>query len=137
MSDIEALGSVRMRFDSPVFKGVSFQLEDVDSAEETASRMARAPAAKQMWPISLHSVPDATIQWTGNETDSYQTMVHANETSKPYSPHVMAQVDKLHAEGYTGKGFKLALIDTGVSEQRTTGHSAVHRQPSGVRHAAN
>jgi hypothetical protein len=27
----------------------------------------------------------------------------------------MTQVDKLRAEGYTGKGIKIAVIDTGVS----------------------
>lgn len=32
----------------------------------------------------------------------------------PYSPYVMAQIDKLHAKGFTGKGTKVALIGTGV-----------------------
>lgn len=32
----------------------------------------------------------------------------------PYSPHVMTQVDRLHREGYTGKGIKIAILDTGI-----------------------
>ncbi|GJN68090.1 hypothetical protein PLICBS_002133 [Purpureocillium lilacinum] len=32
----------------------------------------------------------------------------------PFSPHVMTQVDKLHAKGITGKGVKVAILDTGV-----------------------
>lgn len=37
---------------------------------------------------------------------------YANNT---FSPHVMVQADKLHAKGITGKGIKIAVIDTGVS----------------------
>ncbi|CAE6379771.1 unnamed protein product [Rhizoctonia solani] len=31
-----------------------------------------------------------------------------------FSTHVMTRVDKLHAEGYFGKGIKIGIIDTGV-----------------------
>ncbi len=38
-----------------------------------------------------------------------------NETSKDqFPPHVMTGVDKLHAEGYTGTGVSIAVIDSGV-----------------------
>lgn len=30
------------------------------------------------------------------------------------SPHVMSGIDKLQAQGYTGKGVKIAVIDSGV-----------------------
>ncbi|EJD54165.1 subtilisin-like protein, partial [Auricularia subglabra TFB-10046 SS5] len=30
------------------------------------------------------------------------------------SPHIMTGVDKVHAQGYTGKGIKVAIIDTGI-----------------------
>ncbi|KAK2616739.1 hypothetical protein QQS21_000351 [Conoideocrella luteorostrata] len=33
---------------------------------------------------------------------------------KPYPPHVMTQVDKLRAKGITGKGVKIAVVDTGI-----------------------
>lgn len=32
-----------------------------------------------------------------------------------FTPHVMTQVDMLRADGITGKGVKIAVIDTGVS----------------------
>jgi subtilisin family serine protease len=32
-------------------------------------------------------------------------------------PHVMTQVDRLHAKGITGKGVKIAVIDSGVSRR--------------------
>lgn len=31
-----------------------------------------------------------------------------------YPPHAMMQVDKLRSKGITGKGIKIAMIDTGV-----------------------
>lgn len=37
------------------------------------------------------------------------------QTPIPYPPYVMAQIDKLHDQGITGKGIKIALIGTGVS----------------------
>lgn len=32
-----------------------------------------------------------------------------------FTPHVMTQVDLLRADGITGKGVKIAVVDTGVS----------------------
>lgn len=36
-------------------------------------------------------------------------------TTPPYNPHDPSQVDKLHRDGITGKGFKIAILSTGVS----------------------
>lgn len=32
----------------------------------------------------------------------------------PFAPHVMTQIDQLHKAGYTGKGVRIGIIDTGV-----------------------
>ncbi|CAI6089470.1 unnamed protein product [Clonostachys chloroleuca] len=111
---VETNGYVRRRFDSPVFKGLSVQLNDVENAEESVKILSMATAAKKIWPISLHSMPNVTIHWTGNGTDSFEAQTLTNQTSKPYTPHAMTQVDKIRAKGYTGKGIKVAVIDTGV-----------------------
>jgi subtilisin family serine protease len=39
---------------------------------------------------------------------------HTNSTSSSLSTHIITGVDKLHAEGYTGKGITIAVLDTGV-----------------------
>jgi subtilisin family serine protease len=36
------------------------------------------------------------------------------EQMRTFSLYVMTQVDKLHAEDVTGKGFRVAIIDSGV-----------------------
>lgn len=108
-------GQVRKSFDHELFKGVSMQLDEVEDSDETARQLSNSAAVRRMWPVTLHSKPDTTVHWTGNETNSFDSRVPANHTGSPYTPHVMTQVDKLQAKGYTGKGVSLAIIDTGVS----------------------
>ncbi|KAF0315725.1 subtilisin-like serine protease pr1c [Colletotrichum asianum] len=38
----------------------------------------------------------------------------ASREPDTYAPHVMTQVDKLRAEGYTGKGIRIGIVDSGV-----------------------
>jgi subtilisin family serine protease len=38
----------------------------------------------------------------------------ASTLNDTFSPHVMAGVDKLHAEGLAGKGITIGIIDSGV-----------------------
>lgn len=51
---------------------------------------------------------------SGTSPNGYDTQTPV-DTSASYPPYVMAQIDKLHAQGITGKGIKIALIGTGVS----------------------
>lgn len=45
-----------------------------------------------------------------------QLGIQARQGQAPdsYAPHVMGGVDKLHAQGFTGKGIFVAIVDTGV-----------------------
>lgn len=107
-----------MNLDYKLFKGVSVQLDDVEHAEDTVRLLSESKLVKSTWPVSLYSLPETEIHWAGNETASFQKpRIPKNETSSPFSPHVMTQVDKLHERGYTGKGANIAVIDTGVSAQ--------------------
>ncbi|UKZ77555.1 hypothetical protein TrVFT333_005278 [Trichoderma virens FT-333] len=46
-------------------------------------------------------------------SDHWSRATAANDTGS-YAPHVLTQVDKLHAEGYTGKGIRIGIVDSGV-----------------------
>ncbi|KAF7553963.1 hypothetical protein G7046_g6947 [Stylonectria norvegica] len=110
-------GETRMTFDYKLFKGASIQFNDIDNAEDKAARIAALPAVKQMWPVQLYKIPTPIVEWTGTPDKEYAISKKraVNETAKDtFSTHVMTQVDKLRADGVTGKGIKIAVVDTGI-----------------------
>ncbi|OAQ62482.1 subtilisin [Pochonia chlamydosporia 170] len=121
-------GTTRMKLDYDLFKGVSVQLHDIDKAHETAAKLADIPAVKAVFPVQLVAVPKPNVEWVARHTTdekkgllssrAAQTVYanqkfYANKTDA-YSPHIMTQIDKLHAKGITGKGVKIAVVDTGI-----------------------
>ena len=107
-----------MEFDDKLFKGASIQFKDLAKAEDLATKMLDLPVVKRFWPVKVYGMPDPRIEWTGSRDQEYSAIEKrsAYDTAKDtFSPHVMTQVDKLRAEGYTGKGVKIAVIDSGVS----------------------
>ncbi|KAF4119399.1 Serine protease, subtilisin family, partial [Geosmithia morbida] len=106
-------GTTRLKLDYTLFKGVSVQLDDVDNAEAKASVMASAPAVKNVWPVELYDRPNPKKSWAGTPSRT-PALSKRDNTSDTYSPHVMTQIDKLHGQGITGKGIKIAVVDTGI-----------------------
>ncbi|KAI9154981.1 Minor extracellular protease vpr [Paramyrothecium foliicola] len=118
-SQVEPEGETRLHLNFELFKGISVQFNDADNAEETVARLASLPAIKNVWPIELHDGPELTTHgpnegFEARRSNSLLRKRQDNSTSEPYAPHVMAQVDKMHAKGITGKGVKIAIIDSGV-----------------------
>ncbi|KAJ6439369.1 subtilisin-like serine protease PR1C [Purpureocillium lavendulum] len=112
-------GTTRMKLNYKHFKGVSVQLHDLKGAKDTAASLASAPSIKRAWPIEIHDLPDDhpskvfnLKDW--NITDAKLTKRDVMNETDTWSTHVMTQVDKLRAKGVTGKGIKLAVVDTGV-----------------------
>lgn len=112
---IETEGETRLKLDYKLFKGVSVQLNDVEKSEAKAAKIAALPVVRNMWPVEVYSIPDSTFKSVGiagGKASSLQK--RDNNTADTFSPHVMTQVDKLRAKGITGKGIKIAVIDTGI-----------------------
>ncbi len=66
-----------------------------------------------IWPVSVYSRPVPIVESIMNLSEFVEEA--ENETAKDqFPPHVMTGVDKLHAEGYTGAGVSIAVIDSGV-----------------------
>jgi hypothetical protein len=109
-----------MQYNYKLFKGASIQFTDVDNAEDISAKMAMLPGIKKRWPVQVFSIPKPEVHWTGTPGMDYTAIKKrgfeerdlANDT---FSPHVMTQIDKLRDEGVTGKGLKVALVDSGVS----------------------
>ncbi|KHN97584.1 subtilisin-like protease [Metarhizium album ARSEF 1941] len=104
-----------MDLDFELFRGVSVQLHDLNNANNTVEELAALPGIKRHWPITLNHVPDAQIHWTGSsDGGNYLQARDGSMATGNFSPHVMTQIDRLHAKGYTGKGVHIAVIDTGI-----------------------
>ncbi|KAK2000457.1 subtilase [Colletotrichum falcatum] len=101
--------SQRLSLDSKVFKGVSFSVED--HTDETAGRIAALPQVKRLWPVSLIKMPELDVSWTGKDA---KLLRRQTNSSTSWPPHVQTQVDRLRAEGFTGAGLRVGIVDTGV-----------------------
>ncbi|OAR00661.1 hypothetical protein LLEC1_04829 [Akanthomyces lecanii] len=96
---------IRRQFNSKVFYGVSVQLRNTTLAEY---EMGQMPGVTKVWPVAVTKQPielQTAPQQPGNQR---------RDNSAPWN-HIMTQVDKLHAAGFTGKGIKIAVVDSGVN----------------------
>ncbi|KAL7785618.1 subtilisin-like protein [Trichoderma ceciliae] len=110
----------RLNLDYTLFKGASFQLNAVDlDPHSTSIKIASVPSVKKIWPVQRYKRPaNTTISSISSDSshlsDASDLFHRATSGNNTYAPHVAVQVDKLHAEGITGKGIKIGIIDTGV-----------------------
>ncbi|KAJ6444009.1 nuclear pore [Purpureocillium lavendulum] len=112
---IESVGAIRRHFNHELFKGVSVQLHDTETAHEAAAKLASMASVKNSWPIQMYQRPKVS-KGAVMPKQGVSNVHRRNDSTSPdtYTPHIMTQVDKLHALGYTGKGVKIAIIDDGV-----------------------
>jgi len=105
-----------------LFQGASFTLgRDTDVI---TTRIAKLIAVRKLWPVrslQIHDPPTSSGPENPTHHPEFQKRQFGNGTSltnqtgsNGFSPHVMTQVDRLQAKGITGKGVKVAVIDTGI-----------------------
>lgn len=101
-------GEIRREFNSEVFYGFSAQLSNASVAGDELQHM---PGVKKVWQVqaSKHQEsPPAESQQATPES------AHQRRQVKSPWNHVMTQIDKLHAAGFTSSGIQIAVVDTGV-----------------------
>ena len=104
----------RLNLTYSLFRGVSFQLKNASAEDSNAAlKIANMPMVKQLWPVRIFSVPKDEVVSTGSD-QAQATLAKRQSSNDTFSPHVMTQVDRLRAEGITGEGVRVAVIDTGV-----------------------
>ncbi|KAG6032065.1 hypothetical protein E4U40_006574 [Claviceps sp. LM458 group G5] len=110
-------GKTRMKLEYDLFTGLSVQLHDLKTAKQKVAKYAAMPAVKAVHPVILYDMPNPKLEWIAHEGNTLeQSGLQSRAESGPdtFSPHVMTQVDKLRAKGITGKGIKVAVVDTGI-----------------------
>ena len=89
------------------------------------------PSIKNVWPAHLIKKPSPEIIWKGGSPTDIPAQAKfriAEGQNNTYPPHVLTQVSRLHAEGITGKGVRIGIIDDGVSflpESDSSGLTAI------------
>jgi subtilisin family serine protease len=104
------------------FKGSSFELRGSTSSNSSGlnssqflRQMQAAPRVRNIWPIRItRRIVQEGPQKTNAVFIPKQRVKRQDQADRAFSPHVMTQIDKLHAEGITGKGFRVAIVDSGV-----------------------
>jgi subtilisin family serine protease len=108
---------VRRRLEYKLFKGVSIQLNNETDIETAVSNIEDMTKVKNVWPVRTIQMPNNTVIWTGNDFNAAGSALNNRQSTNTINnplPHVMTQVDRLHAKGVTGKGAKIAVLDSGI-----------------------
>lgn len=110
----------RMDLSFRFFKGVSFSIDPTTAtssanSSDVITQIKHNSAVGAVWPVrsTKLQMPDTKLPSDTTNSTTQHTKRQSQE-EKPFSPHVMTQIDKLHAEGVTGKGVQIAVIDSGV-----------------------
>lgn len=100
-------GEIRREFNSEVFYGFSAQLSNASVAGDELEHM---PGVKKVWQVQVSKHQESP------PAESQATPESARQRRQVQSPwnHVMTQIDKLHAAGFTGSGIQIAVVDSGV-----------------------
>ncbi|KAL7927546.1 peptidase S8/S53 domain-containing protein [Trichoderma austrokoningii] len=113
--------SKRMGLSYSLFKGASVQLNAVSLDHQAATtKIASLAPVKNVWPVMRYQNLELgkLATTSGDKRNLAGLSQHvsrtAADTDAGYAPHVLTQVDKLHAEGYTGQGIRVGVIDSGV-----------------------
>lgn len=114
MKKIKGEATLRKNLKFKLFKGASIQFKETEKSEEMAAQLAEMPVVKNVWPVKRYPVPQHTVHYTGSALETVLKKRQA-EGKDLFTPHLMTQVNKFRDSGETGKGIKIAVIDTGVS----------------------
>src|SRR5690606_8859634 len=116
-------------FTYQLFKGDSIELTNHDEGAPTLQELRYMPGIR-MWPVKLIPRPNDEVEWTGSAPPATLQAAaslyrrqnggdgddeEGEEEKDTFSTHVQTQIDLRRADGITGKGVKIAVIDTGVS----------------------
>ncbi|EPS36477.1 hypothetical protein H072_10037 [Dactylellina haptotyla CBS 200.50] len=96
-----------------IFNGISFDLED-DTVENRAKINSWGEVIS-LSPVRLYdAAAPVASRVTRDVARAISKRAQSGAVTDVYPPHVQGGVDKLHAAGFTGKGIRIAVVDTGI-----------------------
>ncbi|KAH6838638.1 peptidase S8/S53 domain-containing protein [Chaetomium sp. MPI-CAGE-AT-0009] len=76
------------------------------------AKVATMPKIKAVYPVRRYPVPHHVVHSTGDAVEA--ALAKRQEGKDTFSTHLMTQVNRFKDKGVTGKGVKIAVIDTGI-----------------------
>jgi len=127
-SQLAALGisaTPRVNMTYALFTGCSFDLEGTtfSGLRSVRGTVGDLSTVKHIWSNEKRTVDNPSAQGTLRKRVNSRAALDAHESlhtqrqqaaNDTWSTHVMAQVDRLRAQGITGKGVKVGIVDSGV-----------------------
>ncbi|KAF2871705.1 peptidase S8/S53 domain-containing protein [Massariosphaeria phaeospora] len=107
---------LRISIESTIFKGASYQFDSDQLGEDALQALASMRSVKNVWPVSMIRRTTDDVIWSGSDPGAIPEGIRKQVTGENgrFPPHIQTQVNRLHAEGLTGKGVKIGVVDTGV-----------------------
>ncbi|CRG88283.1 Putative ATP-dependent helicase HRQ1 [Talaromyces islandicus] len=102
--------------DYSLFKGASFNLHDAGNERANVEKIRSLPSVKSVQAVRSYPLPKSSGYASGQfpPLSSATAQGSLDKIPDTLSTHVMTGVDKLHADGFSGNGFKIAVVDTGI-----------------------
>jgi hypothetical protein len=118
VNNLGGKASLRKDLRFKLFKGASIQFKDTKNADKMAAKVATMPKVKAVYPVRRYPVPHHVVHSTGDAVQA--VLSKRQEGNDTFSTHLMTQVNQFRDSGVTGKGIKIAIIDTGVSQTHSS-----------------
>ncbi|KAH7094934.1 serine-type endopeptidase-like protein [Paraphoma chrysanthemicola] len=112
-SKVDPVADTVKTFDYSLFKGATIQFKNDEAAALAVAELRALDSVKNIWPNRLHERPEFNPTRVVTSVAS-ALRVKRQAINDTFSPHLETQVDKLHAEGITGKGVTIAIVDSGI-----------------------
>ncbi|KAL2264175.1 hypothetical protein VTK26DRAFT_881 [Humicola hyalothermophila] len=106
--------SLRKDLRFKLFKGASIQFKDTERAEEMVAKVAEMPEIKRVYPVRRFPIPRHIVHTKGAGVQAMLAKRQQDSDKDTFSPHLMTQVNQFRDAGITGKGIKIAVVDTGI-----------------------
>jgi subtilisin family serine protease len=111
--------TTRKVLSNKLFNGVSIDVgAGAVEAQAASLKIAANAGVKKIWPVRVVSIPGnevkSVISLKGSAVEARSLERRGKSLNETYGPHAMMQVDRLHEAGFTGKGAKIGILDTGV-----------------------